>query len=374
MKNRKIISKKAVVPALLVSLLLTACSTQGQTESSSASEAPASASAAETDKLEKTQLQLGYLNSTAHLLAFVAKEEGYFADEGLDVTLTQFTNATELSSGLESNKLDVALIGSFATVTLQSNSHPLTIFGGAMTNGHGFVIKPEYTEGLDSWDVSILKGKNVAVAKNNTDDLELQLLLKQEGIAIGEGDDEVNVVYFDSQKDAYAAIANQNIDACSVYSPYASLAKGTGYEVVYYDADIDLFRNLPCCRQVTTDTQIAESPNTYTAFERAMIRAYHFSQENHDGTIADVAKYIDIDKDYINTEIYGGYSTSSPDPDKQGTVSLKESAVSSGFVEDYDIEPHYNTDIFKNALDQVIEQNPDDEIYQSLKTHFDTYE
>ena len=33
---------------------------------------------AQTSNLEKKAFNLGYLNSTAHLLAFVAKEEGYF--------------------------------------------------------------------------------------------------------------------------------------------------------------------------------------------------------------------------------------------------------------------------------------------------------
>ena len=60
---------------------------------------------------EKDKLELGYLNSTAHLLAFVAQEEGYFAEEGLNVTLTQFSSAGELVNGLESGKLDVGLIG-----------------------------------------------------------------------------------------------------------------------------------------------------------------------------------------------------------------------------------------------------------------------
>ena len=54
---------------------------------------------------EKTNLNIGYLNSTAHLLAFVASEEGYFKEEGLNVTLTQFSSAAELVNGLiESNR------------------------------------------------------------------------------------------------------------------------------------------------------------------------------------------------------------------------------------------------------------------------------
>ncbi|MBR6923110.1 MAG: ABC transporter substrate-binding protein, partial [Oscillospiraceae bacterium] len=49
---------------------------------------------------EKKKFNLGHLNSTAHLLGFVAKEEGFFDEEGLDVTLTQLTSSTELVNSL----------------------------------------------------------------------------------------------------------------------------------------------------------------------------------------------------------------------------------------------------------------------------------
>ncbi len=79
----------------------------------------------------------------------MAQEEGYFADEGLNVTLTQFSSAAEIVSGLESEKLDVAFIGSVPSLTFQSQGHSLTVFGGAMTNGHGYVIRPEFVENSD---------------------------------------------------------------------------------------------------------------------------------------------------------------------------------------------------------------------------------
>ena len=385
---RKQIQK--AVPALLLALLLTACGAQNQPAQTAPTNAPAETAAAsdsapaetteaaaETNAVaepEKTKLELGHLNSTAHLLAFVAKEEGFFQAEGLDVTLTQLANGTELASGLESGKLDAAFIGSVPAITMQAAGHDLTIFGGAMTNGHGYVIKSKFTEGVEDPDFTLLKGKNVDVAKNTMDDLELQLLLRDAGISIGEGEDEVNLVYFDSQSNAYAGLSNEEIDACSVYSPYASLAKSQGYEVVYYDVEFEQFQNQPCCRQVTTGAQLAESPNTYIAFERAMIRAYQFTQENHDKTVEDVAKYIDIDPDLIQIEVYGGFSSSHPDPDKQATVRLKEDIVSLELIEDYDIAPHYNTEIYQTALSQVIEQYPEESIYQEMKTHFDEFE
>lgn len=321
---------------------------------------------------EKTDINIGYLNSTAHLLAFVAQEEGYFKEEGLKVTLTQFSSASELVNGLESDKLDVAFIGSVPTLTFQSQGHDVSIFGGAMTNGHGYVIKSEFAD-KDELGVEVLKGRNVASVKNSVQDAELQILLKNANIEIGEGKDKVNIVYFDSQKDAYAALLNSSIDAASVYSPYASLAKSQGYKVVYYCAHEKALENQPCCRQVAKTSALSSSPNTFTAIERAFIKAYHFTQSDHDKTIKDVKKYIDIDEEFIDTEVYGGYSVSSPDPDKQGTLTLKDTIIELGYTDDYDIEPYYNTDIYKKALDSILAENSDD-IYKSLEEHFNDYE
>ena len=336
------------------------------------SEAATEAAKVEIGAPEKTDINIGYLNSTAHLLAFVAQEEGYFKEEGLKVTLTQFSSASELINGIESDKLDVAFIGSVPTLTFQSQGHEVSIFGGAMTNGHGYVIKSEYTD-KDEAGVEVLKGRNVASVKNSVQDAELQILLKNAHIEIGEGDDKVNIVYFDSQKDAYAALLNSGIDAASVYSPYASLAKSQGYKVVYYCAHEKALENQPCCRQVAKTAALSSTPNTFIAIERAFIKAYHFTQSDHDKTIKDVKKYIDIEEDFIDTEVYGGYSVSSPDPDKKGTLTLKDTIVDLGYTNDYDIEPHYNTDIYKKALDSILAEGSDD-IYKSLEDHFNEFE
>lgn len=371
MKN-KIIA--ALIATALTVTIFAGCNASSDASSDASSAASATAASASKNALEKKSFNLGHLNSTAHLLGFVAKEEGFFEEEGLDVTLTLFSSAAELSSGLESGKLDVAFIGSVPALTFQSQGHDLTIFGGEMTNGHGYVIKPEFVKGLSDWDVSILKGRNVASVKNSVQDAELQILLKDKGIEIGKGNDKVNIVYFDSQKDAYNALQNESIDAASAYSPYTSLAESQGYKVVYRCSEEKLLENQPCCRQVAATEALSKYPNAYNAFERALIKAYKFSQENKDGTVKDVKKYIDIEETLINTEIYGGYGSSLPDPDKQGTVALKKSIVELGYTEDYDIDKLYNTDIYKNALASLIAENPGNKVYAALQEHFDKYE
>ncbi len=324
-------------------------------------------------KLEQATFALGHLNSTAHLLGFVAAEEGFFAEEGLNVTLNQFSSAGELVSGLESGKLDAAFIGSVPVITNQANGHDITVFGGAMTNGHGYVLKTKYVPAnFKEGDITVLKGRNVASVKNSVQDLELQVLLKNANIEIGQGPDKVNIVYFASQKDAYNALASDEIDAASVYSPYASVAKNAGHTVVYYCNKIDVFESQPCCRQVALTSALAAKPNTYTAFERALIKAYKFSQENPSKTVDDVAKYITIDKKDIQYEVYGGHSVSHPDPDKKATSTLKDSTVEFGYTQgkNYDINVLYNTTIYKTALEQLLAENPNDQIYAKLLEHF----
>jgi NitT/TauT family transport system substrate-binding protein len=128
----------------------------------------------------------GHLNPTAYLLAFVSKEEGFFQEEGLNAELTQCSSAAELAAGLESGKLDVAFIGSVPAITFQATRHDLTIFGGAMTNGHGYMIKSELVPpGFKQGDIRVFTGRNVASVKNSLQDYKLLMLLKNAGLTPG---------------------------------------------------------------------------------------------------------------------------------------------------------------------------------------------
>lgn len=325
-------------------------------------------------------IAVGHLNSTAHLLAFVAKEEGFFDDEGVNASLTQFSSQSELVSGLEADKLQVVFLGSVPTLVNQSNGHDISIFGGAMTNGHGVVIKASSVEGIpdDQINVTVLKGKSVAVPRVTVQELELYQNLANHGLTYGENDgSDVNIVHFESQKDAYNALSSDEIDAATVYSPYTSIAVAAGHKVVYTCYQEDAFKNQPCCRQVALTSALDDDPDKFVAFERAIIRAYAFykNDANHDKVISDVKTYIDIPEDEIEYEVFTpDYCDSNPDPDKQATAKLKQSAVDFGYLDDFDLDSHYNLDIYPEALSQLTDEDPGNTYYQQLQDHFDQYE
>jgi len=319
---------------------------------------------------------VGLAPGVSHLLGMIAKEEGFAEEEGLNLTVSIVsTGNSSMLAALESGKIDVAFFGSVPTITFQSAEHDISIFAGAMTNGHGYAIKSKYVPtGFQEGDISVFKGHNVASYASSMHLYQLKYLLREKGIEIGEGPDKVNVIVFGSSNDAYAAFAGDDIAGVSISAPYTSIMLNAGHTVVYYSNKVAAFKDIPCCRQVALTSALAARPEDFIAFERAIIKAYKFTQENHEGTIDDVAKYVTVNKKDLEFEIYSGYSLSHPDPDKKPSVILKKNLVDFGFTDgkDYDIEKRFNTDIYREALTQILAKYPDDSIYKSMKERFDS--
>jgi len=324
---------------------------------------------------ELIDFNLGLGLGRNHMLGLIAKEEGFFEEEGLNVTIVPLTGNSQTVVSIESGKLDAAFVGSVPTTTFIAAGHDLTVFGGAMTGGHGYVIKNKYVPaGWKEGDLSILKGLNVANFQLSIMDYEIKYLLNQQGIEVGEGPDKVNIIYFAGANEVYAALLNDEIAAASVVPPFIAIANKDGYTPLFYCKDIDRFRNHPCCRQIALTKDIDANPEIYIALERALIKAYKFSQENHEKTIDDVIVYAPIDKDILEYEIYHGHALSHPDPDKKSTAILKGDVVTFGFTDgaDFDIEQHYNIDIYKTALAQLIAKYPNDPVYKEMEAYFNS--
>ncbi|HKX78426.1 MAG TPA: CmpA/NrtA family ABC transporter substrate-binding protein [Novosphingobium sp.] len=92
--------RRGMVAALLVGVALAGCG-----KSEGAGDAPAAASA---KGIEKPNLKLGFIKLTDMAPLAVAKEKGFFADEGLNVTLEPQANWKVLLDGVSGGQLDGA--------------------------------------------------------------------------------------------------------------------------------------------------------------------------------------------------------------------------------------------------------------------------
>ncbi len=315
-------------------------------------------------KQELKKFNVGYLPTPGHVLYFVAKEQGYFQEQGLDVELFQFTNSGEGLNAIKSGKLDAGSFGTAAPLKFISNGADFTIFGGQQTEGHGLIAKPEKAAQFDN--LQNFKGKTIATVRLATGDVVFRGALLDAGV---DWRKDLTIKELDSPAAVLEAVKKGSVDAGIVWTPYIKMAEKQGLQVVKYSGD--LLKLHACCRQVALTSQLKANPADYEKFVTALIKAFKFYQTNQDETVEIISKYVKIDKELIKAETYSGHIYSIPDPDKAGVVKFWEFMKKTGYLtSDLKIEDHINTGIYKNALEGLLQSNPNDEVYAKLKTDF----
>jgi len=313
---------------------------------------------------ELKKFNVGYLPSPGHVLYFVAKEKGYFKEAGLDVELFQFTNSGEGLNALKAGKIDAGSFGTAAPLTFISKGAEFTVFGGQQTEGHGLIAKPEKADQFR--DLQNYKGKTIATVRLATGDVVFRGSLLEAGV---DWRKDITIKELDSPAAVLEAVKKGSVDAGIVWTPYIKMGEKQGLKPVKYSGELQKLH--PCCRQVAPTAKIRENPGDYEKFMTALIKAYKFYQGNQDETVDIIANYVKIDKEIIKAETYSGHIFSIPDPDRAGVVKFWEFMNKSGYISSpVKIEDHINTDIYKNALEKLLKQYPDDAVYKKLSADF----
>lgn len=96
---------------LASSLLMLGCENKSSSTGSSDS-SPEVTEAPIADEAKPLKLRIGWVFAMANAPALIAKEKGYFKEEGLDVEILSFTSGPIVHQALAAGELDMAYIGS----------------------------------------------------------------------------------------------------------------------------------------------------------------------------------------------------------------------------------------------------------------------
>jgi NitT/TauT family transport system substrate-binding protein len=122
------------------------------------------------------------VRSILYAPAYVAIAKGFFAEAGLDVTLSTAQGGDKSVAALLSNGADIALIGPESAIYVHNSDSPTKIpmFCGLITTD-GFVLVGR--DKSDKFEWQQLKGKQIlALRPGSTPDLFLEAALRQNGI------------------------------------------------------------------------------------------------------------------------------------------------------------------------------------------------
>lgn len=128
---------------------------------------------------KKTQsLSVGVLPDVDSIPLIIAREQGYFKDEGIDVDIQQFKSAKDRDSAFQAGKIDGAVSDVLAAAFAKEGGFDAKIT--SMTNG-SYKLLVNKNAGIKS--IKDLKGKSVAVSSNTIIEYSTDMMLKEDGLS-----------------------------------------------------------------------------------------------------------------------------------------------------------------------------------------------
>lgn len=235
------------------------------------------------EKNNLTKIKLAEVtHSIFYAPQYVAINEGYFEDEGLEIELILTPGADKVMAAVLSKDVDIGFSGSEATIYVYQNGekdYVETFAGLTQKDGSFLVARKKY----DNFKLEELKGKYVIGGRaGGMPEMTFEWALRQNGI--------------DPQKDliidtsiAFAAMQGAFIggtgDFVTLFEPNATSVEkeGLGYVVAYIG---ELGGNVPYTAYNARKSYIENNPKIIKSFCNAIQKGLDYVKNNDPETIA----------------------------------------------------------------------------------------
>lgn len=280
--------QKCISSLLLFTLLLTAVTGCGSTAAKDSPDVPK----------EKV-----VLNEVAHSIfyapMYVAIEEGYFQEEGLEVELVTGFGADKTMTAVLSGEADIGFMGSEASIYtyLGGTDDPVVNFAQLTQRAGNFLVSREPIDNF-SWDM--LKGAQVLGGRaGGMPEMVFEYILKKHNI------DPKTDTTIDQSIDfgsTAAAFSGGQGDFTVEFEPHATSleAKGDGYVVASLGTDSGY---VPYTAFSAKKSYISENPETIQAFTNALQKGMDYVNSHSPEEIAKIIQpqFAETDLETITT-------------------------------------------------------------------------
>ena len=253
------------------------------------------------------------LNEVAHSIfyapMYVAIEEGYFAEEGIDLTLITGFGADKTMTALLTGEADIGFMGSESTIyTYKEGASDYAVNFAQLTQRAGnFLVSREPIDNF-SWDMLI--GKDVLGGRaGGMPEMVFEYILKKNSI------DPANDLSIDQSIDfgsTAAAFSGGQADFTVEFEPHATSleAKGDGYVVASLGEDSGY---VPYTAFSAKKSYLEKNPEVIQSFTNALQKGMDYVQSHSASEIAKVIspQFEETDLDTITTivERYASQNT-----------------------------------------------------------------
>lgn len=231
------------------------------------------------NKQAPIKLRIGINAWPGYEYLYLAKDLGYFSDEGIDVSLVEFSSLADTRRAFERGLVDI--IGSTTVemvfVKHQSVRPPVIVYVADESSGADVILAQKGFSDLRS-----LRGKKIGVELGSLTIYMLHLALKASGLSLGD----VKLVPVD-QSTMVSFFKDKKVDAVVTYPPMSMKILNFGAHTLFTSKQIpgkllDVI--------VMDARQIKEQPGLAEKIERIFDRAVQFSRINPTEAYAKMAQ------------------------------------------------------------------------------------
>jgi NitT/TauT family transport system substrate-binding protein len=242
-------------------------------------------SASAAGKPEMTDINIGILPTADYIPVILAKQEGYFDQEGLNVT-ARITTTTTSVSGLVGGDFQVSGVNWLAFITAINRKIDLLALGEADRGGPGYAAFVVKADSAIQKPADLIGKKVAVVAVNGNCDILLNETLRQLKL------DFKSVRYVSLPiPDMGGNIARGGVDAACVPEPLLSAMKAQGGARLVMDLFTGVGDGFPITGFAVTADFVKKNPNTAAALQRALDKGRALASSNPEKVRAALPTY-----------------------------------------------------------------------------------
>ena len=229
------------------------------------------ASTAATEKLEKTDITLGFLPITCATPILVAETQGIYQKYGLNVTLKKLPNWAAVRESAIAGELDAYHMLSPMPISISlglgSSAFPIKLASIENTNGQSIVLAQKYKDRVKG--SADFKGLKIAIPFP----FSMHNLLLRYYLAAGNLNPDKDVkLQIMPPADAIAQLATEQIDGFILPDNFGQRAVAQKIGFIHL-LTRDLWAGHPCCSFAASRVWIDANPNTFRAVNKAITEA-----------------------------------------------------------------------------------------------------
>ena len=280
--------------ALGVSVALVAACGGGGTPSAQATVAPSAApatavatSAATATPVQTAKVKIGLNKNLLFFAVWVAKEWGFFKNNGIDAEFVEIASGTELRTAILAGSIDLTVQvpeGSAVLYEKGEQLQNLVATQGKLT--WSLVLGAKHKGKSKLGEVSYLKGMTIGVSSRGSgSDLQLQALLRNGGL---KPDTDVKIVAIGAYANGIPAMERGTIDGMMTVEPSTSQAIAAGdFEYVFFgDSVYPGSTDVPMGSLAAMKAFIDKNPEVTARIVRSIVEAEAAMVKDPDRTLA----------------------------------------------------------------------------------------